>query len=95
MKHLLPDPEMEKNIGHGITVYSCEFDSGKRANGNAAFIRLGEDGRVYLLMCASCIEQLRGQILSPLFVEAIQHDKRIPEIVLETIKIKAKGFGDA
>lgn len=73
MKHLLPDPEQQKEIGGGFTVFSCEFDSGERANGNTAIIRLGEDGKIVLFLCASCIEQLNGQVLSPLFLEAMKN----------------------
>jgi hypothetical protein len=91
MKHLLPDPKVEKEIGNGFTVFSCQFDSGERANGNTATIRLGEDGKVMLFLCQSCIEQLNGQVLAPLFVEAMKHRRERPEYVLN---IKKPDFGE-
>jgi len=94
MKHCLHDPEQEKEFNGQFTVYSCEFDNGKRATGNYGFIQIGEDGKVFLFLCQSCMEQLRGQILSPLIVEAMRHDKRIPKIILESIKDKDKGLKD-
>jgi hypothetical protein len=86
MKHCLHDPEQEKEFDGQFTIYSCEFDNGERAKGNLGFIRIGEDGKIMLLLCVSCMNQIEGQILSPLFAEAIRHDKRIPEIVLNALK---------
>ena len=62
MKHILPDPEQEKALNNQFAVFSCEFDNGKRANGNTAMLRLGEDGKVILFLCSSCEEQVKGQI---------------------------------
>jgi hypothetical protein len=73
MRHCLPDPEAEKNTGSGyFSIFSCEFDSGKRAKGGGETIRIGEDGKIMLLLCESCLEQLRGQILRPIVVEALR-----------------------
>lgn len=91
MKHMLPDPEAEEEFNNQFTVFSCEFDSGKRAQGYTGIIRLGEDGKIMLLLCASCMEQLNGQVLAPLFVEAMKHRRELPEYVLN---IKKPGFGE-
>jgi hypothetical protein len=94
MKHCLPDPEQEKNFDNQFTVYSCEYDSGKRSTGVHTFIRLGEDGKVFLFLCESCLEQLNGQIIRPLLIEAMRNDKSIPAIILDSIKNIDKGKKD-
>jgi hypothetical protein len=70
MKHCMVDYEAGQRTGFRVIVYSCEFDNGKRARRN--IVRIGECGQVALYLCDSCMEQLKGQILSPLIVEALQ-----------------------
>ena len=54
MKHLLRDETQEKELDNFFTVYSCELEDGRRTNSGIRMIRLGEDGKIMLLMCESC-----------------------------------------
>ncbi len=83
MKHILPDPEQEKKLDNQFTVFSCEFDSGVRANGNTAIIRLGEDGKILLFVCSSCLEQLKGQILGDFVSNVLHNDKEFKNMFVE------------
>ena len=76
MKHCMPDPEAEKSLNYQFTVYSCVFDNETRARQDE--VRLGEDGTIILFPCSSCYEQLKGQILSPIIIEALRARKGKP-----------------
>jgi hypothetical protein len=81
MKHCLPDPKASEEFGGYLTVFSCEFDDGKRSSGQGTILRIGEDGKIMLFLCHSCLDQLRGQILSdvlhPIIMNAIRQDKEL------------------
>jgi hypothetical protein len=82
MRHCLPDPKAESEMSGYYTVFSCEYDNGKRSKGTEQITRIGEDGKVMLLLCHSCLDQLRGQALRDVVVEAIKgnHPKLQPTL---------------
>jgi hypothetical protein len=105
MKHMLPDPEANEQGDGYLTFYSCEFDDGKRVR-NSDLIRLGEDGKICLMLCQSCLEQLNGQILRPLVLESLKGEVArttlgvtfpglIGSIVDERIAIAIRKIGDS
>ena len=83
MKHCLPDPVAEERLMGRFTVFSCEFDNGRRASGTGGVIRLGEDGKIMLFLCQSCLEQLNGQILHPIVLEAVRSDPKLLREITE------------
>jgi len=76
MRHCLPDPEAEERNGGYFTVFSCEFDSGKRVRNAETIIRIGEDGKIMFLLCESCLQQLKGQFFHDLALEAMRTKNR-------------------
>jgi hypothetical protein len=83
MKHCLPDPKAEEQMGGGyFTVFSCEFDNGKRATGNSQILRIGEDGKIMLFLCESCLKQLQGQFLYQLALDAMRTDHKLLEALI-------------
>jgi len=87
MKHCLPDPKAAEMFGDYFTVFSCEYDSGDRSTGKEESLRIGEDGKIVLLLCHSCLDQLRGQILYPMILHAIKSDPKLfQELVSGAIK---------
>lgn len=89
MKHMLHDPKAEEELGNQFTIFSCEFDSGKRAQGNNDIIRLGEDGKIMLFLCQSCFDQLSGQFLHSVVVDALR-GKSLEELIRKSILDKNK-----
>lgn len=74
MRHLLRDEEKEKALdGAGITIFSCEADEGKRIYNN--HVTVGDGGLVYLFMCQSCYEQIKGQILGDIVKSAVKESR--------------------
>lgn len=85
MKHLLRDETQEKELDNFFTVYSCELEDGRRTNSGIRMIRLGEDGKIMLLMCESCHEQLVGQILAPLVIDAMKDSGELKKAVMDLL----------
>jgi hypothetical protein len=79
MKHCLLDPEMEQGLDGKFTVFSCEFDGGKRVR-HAEPLRLGDDGKIMLFLCQSCQTQVNEFVMRPILTEAVKkamHDNII------------------
>ena len=78
MRHCLPDPEALENLGSYVTAaYSCEYDDGKRVR--TEFVRLGEDGKIFFMLCESCKAQMNAQVLEPMVMGVLSN--RLPSIV--------------
>ena len=62
---------MEKGFDGKFIVYSCEFDGGKRVR-HADPLRLGEDGKIMLFLCQSCLAQANEFVMRPIIHEAVK-----------------------
>jgi len=82
MRHCLQDPKAEERVGGYFTVFSCEFDNGERATGNSQIVRIGEDGKIMLFLCQSCLQQLENHFLHQLALEAMRNDPKLLEALM-------------
>lgn len=77
MRHLVYDEQASKEIGDGkLIFYSCEYDDGRKVR-NADPLRVGPDGNICLMLCQSCGEQIKEQVLQDVIVSSLHMSKAL------------------
>ena len=78
MRHAIPDDKFIKEVPFFISAYSCEHEDGRRSSeyNFDNLIRMGEGGNIVFIPCESCYQQILGQVLRPILIEAQRSEIR-------------------